>query len=204
MSLKFQPRRPAPVVQVDPQSVVIPDAKVSSPAPGHHILDAWGDPWRVDSSRGTDHGFEIYLGRPLEATGPMGPQVIVTHDLAQYFETNRRYPGLMSIPLGKNTITRLRRVLGHNRYQDAEMWWHERIHDLATLTIADFVVRHRASAGAVSQARTALIGPHQRPLGWWKTPEMIALLQSKMPSAWIAEKMGISAVTVRKYRGMQP
>lgn len=168
--------------------------------PGEHILDAWEDVWQVSDSRRTDHGFAIYLGRPLEATGPMGPAVIITADLAEHFERHRRAPQNLNLPIGKHTVTRIRAVLGHHRYQDAELWWLERIADLERLTTADFCARHKVSAGAVSQARAALVGGRQRPANWWRSPEMRDLLMSKRPTAWIAMQAGLSAVTVRKYR----
>lgn len=188
------------VRRLDPAITPVQPARNTIMLPGTHIIDAFEDIWVVKDSRGTAHGFELYLGRPLAATGPAGPAVILTQDLVDHFERHRRTPSNLNLPLGKTVITRLRSVLGHHRYQDAEMWWLERIADLERLTIADFAARHRVSAGAISQARTALLGAHQRPANWWKTPEMQALLHSKMPTAWIAEKMGLSAVAVRKYR----
>lgn len=168
--------------------------------PGEHILDAWQDLWLVSDSRPTTHGFAIYLGRPVEATGPGGAAIIITAELADHFEHHRRLPQRLELPLGGTAVKRIRSILGHNRYQDAELWWLERIADLECLTIADFCARHRVSAGAVSQARTALLGARQRPANWWRTPEMMDLLHSKMPTAWIAERMGLSAVSVRRYR----
>jgi hypothetical protein len=173
---------------------------------GEYVLDAWEEPWRVDQVRTTTQDFAIYLGRPRESSGPGGAEVIITPELASFFERRRRIPASLSeaLPLSKTTVTRIRSVLGHNRYQDAELWWHERVSDLAELTIADFCARHRVSAGAVSEARKALIGPQQRSANWWRTPDMIALLQSKMPTAWIASQMGLAASSVRRLRGGAP
>lgn len=188
------------VKYLDPRTTPIQTAKNTALLPGVHIFDAFGDLWVVADSRASNHGFEIYFGRPKEATGPMGAATIITAELAGHFEKHRRTPKNLELPISKNTVTRIRSVLGHHRYQDAEIWWLDRINDLAQLTIADFAARHRVSAGAISEARTALIGPHQRPANWWRTPEMTALLHSKMPTAWIAQQMGLSAVAVRKYR----
>lgn len=168
---------------------------------GRYVMDAWNDPWRVDEGRPTKHGFALFLGRPREATGPMGMQVVITPDLAVYFERHRRNPGAMDLPIGKTAITRIRAALGHHRYQDLEMWWLSRLVDLQELTTADFCVRHRVSAGAVSQARQAYLGERRvRDANWWRTGEMRELLLSKMPAAWIAQKTSLAAVTVRKYR----
>ena len=168
---------------------------------GSFVLDAWDAPWLVDEARPTVHGFAIYLGRPREMTGPMGKETIITAELAAHFEKMRRLPGAMDIPLGKTTITRIRSVLGHHRYQDAELWWLERLTDLHEMTTADFCVRHRVSAGSVSQARQHYLQEHRlRDANWWKSGEMHDLLMSKMPTLWIANKIGLAAVTVRKYR----
>lgn len=185
---------------LDPATTPIPEPRKPVALPGRHVLDAWGDAWRIAGSRETRHGFELFLGRPAEASGPMGAAVIITAELAAHFEAHRRSPQSLDLPIGKGVVTRIRAVLGHHRYQDAEMWWHERIADLERLTLADFSARHRVSASAVSLARSALLGPRQRPANWWRTPEMQALLMSKQPTAWIALQTGLSAVTVRKYR----
>lgn len=170
---------------------------------GNYILDAWGEPWLVDEARQTGHGFVLFLGRPKEMTGSMGRQTIVTPELAAHFERFRRNPQNMDIPISKTTITRLRAVLGHHRYQDLEMWWLDRLVDLHELTTTDFCVRHRVSSGAVSQARQAYLGEHRlSDANWWKNGEMRELLLSKMPTAWIAQKTNLAAVTVRKYRAL--
>ncbi len=190
----------SPVKMLDPATTAVQPTPGTTLLPGRHVFDAWSDIWAVSDSRKTDHGFEIYLGRPAVASGPMGAAVIITDDLAQWFERHRRTPKNLNLPLSKTTVTHIRSVLGHHRYQDAEMWWLERQTDLERLTTADFAAKHRVSAGAISQARQALIGPRQRPANWWRTPEMIQILHSKMPLAWIAQQTGLSAVSVRKYR----
>jgi hypothetical protein len=166
---------------------------------GEYVLDAWGDPWRVQQTRQTDFDFAIYLGRPREMTGPMGPEVIITPELAEHFERCRRNPGSLGLPLGQTVIKRIRGVLGHHRHQDAEMWWLERLTDLHEMTTADFCARHRVSAGAVSQARQHYLQEHRlRDKNWWREPKMLELLMSKMPSAWIAMKLGLAAGSVRR------
>jgi hypothetical protein len=168
---------------------------------GEYVLDAWNDIWLVQQTRQTDYDFVIYLGRPREMTGPMGAEVIITPDLASHFERCRRNPGKMGLPLGETVIKRIRGVLGHHRYQDAEIWWLDRLTDLREMTGADFCARHRVSLSAVIQARQHYgLAHHLRDKHWWKEPKMRDLLMSKMPSAWIAQQVGLAAVTVRKYR----
>ena len=198
----YRPPRAGSVRHLDPATTPVAEPRPAALLPGQYVEDAFGDIWHVRQSRGTNHGFEIYLGRPREATGPSGSTVILTADLAAHLEKHRWSAfEAMDLPLGGTTIGRLRRLLGHHRYQDAEMWWLERIQDLERMTIADFAARHRVSTGAVSQARRALADvPAQRNANWWRTPEMVALWHSKQPTASIAAKLGLSAVTVRKYR----
>jgi hypothetical protein len=168
---------------------------------GNYVLDAWDEAWLVDEARQTGHDFVLFLGRPLPVPGPMGRRTIITPELAAHLERFRRTPASMDIPLSKTTITRLRAVLGHHRYQDREMWWLDRLVDLQEMTTADFCVRHRMSAGAVSQARQAYLGERRvRDANWWRTGEMRDLLLSKLPTSWIAQKTNLAAVTVRKYR----
>ena len=172
--------------------------------PGHAVdaaVDAWGDPWRLEEARPTCHGFEVWLGRPVPQSGPMGRAVIVTAELAAYFEAMRVSPGAMTLPIGATAIKRVRRVLGHHRIQDRETWWLDRLEDLHELKTEDFCARHQVSAGAVSQARQAYLGEHRaRRANWWREAEMRGLLLSSCPSSWVAQQMGLAAATVRKYR----
>lgn len=177
------------------------------PTPPHHfgdyVADAWGDFWRVQQTRQTVYDFTIYLGRPREMTGPMGAEVIITPELAAHFEKFRRRPQLMGLPLGETAIKRIRRVLGHHRYQDAEVWWLERLHELHELTTADFAARYHVSAGAISQARQRYLEERRlRAQNWWQEPTMRDALLSQTPAAWIALRTGLAVQTVRKYRAV--
>lgn len=191
---------------IDADQIDLPAIKSPALSPGLHVFDVFGDLWLVKTSRPTFLGFEMYLGRPAYFTGPAGPAIILTDDLVDQFERHRRNPAKLKeiLPIGKTAVTRIRRVLGHHRYQDAELWWLERADDLMRMTIADFCVKHRVSSGAASQARQALSGPRQRPNNWWRSTESMDILHSKMPTAWIAERLGLAASTVRKYRTATP
>ncbi len=168
---------------------------------GEYVLDAWNDLWLVMQARPTGHDFVIFLGRPREATGPMGAEVIVTPELMAHFEKHRRSPGAMDIPLSGTTIKRIRSLLGFNKYQDLEMWWLDRLNDLHELTTADFCARHRVWPSMVVLARHAYLNEHRLPeKDWWKKGEMRDMLLSKMPAAWIAQKVGLAGGTIRKYR----
>lgn len=185
---------------LDVGSTPIPKARRTILHSGQNIIDNFGDIWIVRESRATNHNFELYLGRPLEASGPMGAAVILTSELVKHLSAHRHNPKNLDLPIGETTIKRLRSTLGFNRYQDLEIWWLERVVDLERLTIADFAARHKVSAGAISQAHKALVGGKQRPFGWWRSPDMLKLLHSKMPAAWVAEQMGISTSSVSRLR----
>jgi transposase/uncharacterized protein YerC len=169
------------------------------PAPGQ-ALDIWGDPWVVSEARATRHRFDILFGRPPNS-GRRGPAVIVTEPLAAHLAAHRHTPGQLALPIGNTTIKRLRRLLGFHWRIDRAEWWERRVDDLATLTTGAFAERHAVSAGAVVQARQALLGEsRQRPDGWWRHPEMAAILLADKPRADIADHLGISVGAVGRLR----
>lgn len=169
------------------------------------VTDAWGDPWDVREERKTDHGWPLCLGWPLGVERGQGaaggPRVIVTAELAAHFERHRRAPQGLALPIGNTAIKRIRRLLGHHRQIDAASWWEERISDLADLTIQAFAAQHDCSVGAVVHARHALFGPKLRPAGWWRAPDVAALLISPLPTVEIADRLGIAVGSARRLRG---
>lgn len=173
------------------------------PAPdAQAVEDYWGDPWSVAESRLTDYGHDVLLGWPSPLPpGPRGrPKTIVTTALAATLEAYRTNPSDLRLPVGATTIKRLRAALGHNRYLDRRQWWEDRADDLADLTLDEFARRHGVTAGAASRAATALWGPALRPAGWWRTPEVAAILLSEAPSGEIAIRLDIAAGSVRRLR----
>lgn len=169
-------------------------------------VDVWGDAWSVRERRSTEHGFDVLLGWPVGqprgkgAAG--GPRVIVTAELAAHMGRIRATPSGHGLPLGNTAITRIRRLLGHHRYIDRAAWWERRAADLIDLTIEQFAERHAVSIGAVVNARHALMGPSLRPAGWWRAPDVSAVLLSDAPTSDTAEVLGISAGSVRRLRWM--
>ena len=204
------PNRTNPVIHINPDDLaddewdrIIADSNKSTiPAPriGHHVTDHFAVNWEVWDTRNTSHRFAIYLGRAVPVTGPGGAAVILTTELVEYLSKFRRSPDLIDLPVSGTVIKRLRRALGHNWYDDGEKWWLRRMHDLETLTIADFAVKHRVKSNAVVYAKTNLLGPSQRQAGWWRDPHVADLLLSPQPRIYVAVMLDICSTTVGKYR----
>lgn len=126
----------------------------------------------------------------------------MTAPLVCYLEEMRDRPGEIDLPCGRTTIKRLRRELGHDWRAEQEGWWLERLEDMDRLTGAQFAARHDVSEARVCQVRVAVLGPRQRPAGWWRDPEIAALLAGPLPRQHIAEVLGISLGAVGRLRWM--
>jgi hypothetical protein len=99
----------------------------------------------------------------------------------------------MRLPLGKQTTQRLRHVLGHHRYADAEQWWFQHIHDLLSMTGREFAAVHDVSEASVSIWRRRITGEQRaRPEGWWMTPRTIELARSGLSTYALAHILKIS------------
>lgn len=168
------------------------------------VTDVFGDEWDVREYRWTDHDFEIALGWPsdqLRGAGQSGgPRVILTDDLVIYLATMRDNPARIRLPIGRTTLKRLRRILGHHWQIDRASWWEARIADLSDLTINEFCSKHGVSAGAVVNARHALFGPILRPAGWWMADDVAALILANKPRSEIAADLGISIGSLGRLR----
>jgi len=168
------------------------------------ITDAFGDEWDVREYRPTMHGFDLAFGWPADQLrGPGqagGPRAILTEDLVLYLAAHRDRPKDIQLPVGRTAIKRLRRILGHHWQIDRAAWWEARVDDLSDLTIEDFCRRHGVSAGAAVNARHALFGPALRPPGWWKSPDIAAIIISDRPRAQVAEELGISVGSLGRLR----
>ena len=159
--------------------------------------DAEGWAWDVREERDTEHGFPILLGWPTGVprgqAGCGGPAAIPTTPLVAYMQLHRDAPGQMQLPLGKHTITRLRRLLGHHRYQDRAAWWEARIDDLLALSGEQFCAKHGSSIAAASIWRRRLGDDRRaRPADWWREPKVLSLLRSGMSTYAIAHALNIS------------
>ena len=167
--------------------------------------DVWGDEWDVRERR--DGGaVPVALGWPEGARrgkgGAGGPRVIVTRELADHFERHRARPQDLGLPVGASAIKRVRRLLGHHRQIDRAAWWAERMVELCDLPVSEFAARHAVAIGAVSQARAALFGAKLRPPGWWREPDVAAVLTADEPCAMIADEVALSVGAVRRLRAV--
>lgn len=169
-----------------------------------HITDAYGDGWDVREYRPTLHGFSVAFGWPADVprgTGKAGgPRAILTTELVAYLEKMRREPAKIRLPIGRTTLRRLRRILGHHWRIDRAVWWEDRVADLSDLTIEQFCAKHDVSAGAVVNARHALYGPTLRPANWWQAPDAAKIITSSRPRADIADELGISVGSLGRLR----
>lgn len=168
------------------------------------VVDAFGDEWDVREYRPTTHGFAVAFGWPadeLRGQGQAGgPRAILTEDLVLYLASRRNDPGSIRLPIGRTTLKRLRRILGHHWQIDRAAWWEARTEDLSDLTVEAFAATHDVSVGAVINARHALYGPALRPAGWWRAPDVAELILAGRPRAEIAEQLGISIGAVGRLR----
>ena len=170
------------------------------------MTDAFGDEWDVREYRATQHDFVIAFGWPadqLRGAGQAGgPRVIMSEDLVIYLASLRDRPKDIRLPIGRTTLKRLRRILGHHWQIDRATWWESRTEDLSDLTIEQFCALHEVSAGAVVNARHALFGPHLRPAEWWRAPDVADIILADKPRADIASDLGISIGSVGRLRYM--
>jgi hypothetical protein len=168
------------------------------------IHDHWDDRWSVFEIRPTDHGFQVFMGRPLQEGRPLnrvgGNRVILTTPLVEYLESIRNERGTWDLPISRTTLKRLRRLLGFNLYDDLREWWEQHADELAETTETEFAARHGYSVATVSMANTALFGRRTREPGWWRQEPAATLLRGFEPRAYVAEQLGLSVGAVGRLR----
>jgi len=162
--------------------------------------------WDVRDVRTTRHGFDLLFGNIGEsyASNVVGlPRLIATRELFNFWETNR-FKGhgfLFDLPAGRTTLKRLRRKLGFNFDNDYEDYWESLLPDLAAMRPRDFAAKHGMKSNLAFGRRHKMLGPRAaRPQGWWRTPETIALLQSRRTFREIGETLGISISHAKRLR----
>ncbi len=176
----------------------------------------WGDDWALFEKRKTAYGFPILLGRPYPPPpvqgGSGGTGVIVTQALADHLRDHARRPYAHPLPVGRDVVRRVRRLVGldHRTWDDERLaWWVDRLDDLATLAVPDFVAKYRKKAwtrsgslseGRVWQMRIALLGRRRRKIGWWKTPKVRKLVESGMSANDVADKLQVPPMIIRGLR----
>jgi DNA-binding XRE family transcriptional regulator len=177
------------------------------------IADAFGDRYDVRNRKVSDAGVTIVTGWPHGTPRGRngcagGPRIILTPELCQWLElvneehvARRTTLATMAKDLGisKQPLLRLRSLLGLSWLESRHCWWAERAGDLATLAGPEFAARHGVSAAAATIMRQKVLGiTRQRPDGWWREPWAVKLLLSDLPTAVVADNLGLAAVTVRK------
>lgn len=173
-----------------------------------NILDVYGDRWDVREYR-EGPGFSLAIGWPegKRGQGKGGPRVIVTPELLGYFAQHRWRGGVQKmadeLPIGNNAIKRIRRVVGHNIYDDTTNWWIDRMEELLTMTGAEFAEKYGKSEAACSLARSLIFGERRcRARRWWLTEPTKSILLSDYPVAIQADLLDLPAGSVRRLRAM--
>lgn len=179
------------------------------------IRDIKGERWHVYERRPTPYGFDIYMGwdaSPTAAYRGGKAAVIVTAPLAKHLRATVQRPHALPLPMGRKTLRRVRKEVGvdHRVWIDARInWWLDRIDDLGTLSAAKFVARHgkdpwsrqgTVSTTLVCKMRQLFLGDRARPRGWWKAPAVRALVRSKLRAPEVAERLGVSEITIYRIR----
>lgn len=165
------------------------------------VDDHWGDPWAAFESRDTGHGWPLLLGRPPHsgyAAG--GDRTILTTELVEYLTGQRHDRGTVCLPIGKTAITRIRKLLGLNIYDDMRQWWEEHAEEMAAMTETAFAEKHGYSIARVSLANKAIFGRRIRDVEWWMKEPAASLLRGDGPRALVAEELEISIGAVGRLR----
>jgi hypothetical protein len=166
--------------------------------------DVFGNLWFVRDIRTSKHGFDLLFGSRDEADRKNWglPRLIPTRELIDYWEANRtnRDCVIYDLPAGRTTMKRVRHRLGFHLPNDVAAQWRARLDDLKALKPREFAARYNMKAGVVKDARRRIFGRTARPLGWWQTPETLAILHSGLKLRQIGQKLGIGTTHVRRLK----
>jgi len=175
------------------------------------VLDVEDRLWVVRQIRRTKHGFPLLFGTPAPAEPAelvRLPKLIPTKALIDFWHRNRTNFGpTFDLPAGRTTLKRVRYRFGFHMQRDLSAFWHDRIEDLKNLSAREFAERHHISFHRVEETRFKILGRTARPLGWWKTPEILAILRAGMSCRQIGQKLGIGlshASRLRKTARLDP
>ena len=169
------------------------------------VRDVDGVLWGVRDVRTTKHGFDLLFGSPVSRLGACVtglPRIIATDALVAFWEDHRidRNGTIYDLPAGRTTLKRVRRRLGFHSLEDLSEFWCERIADLQSLSVQEFAARHNVSADRTFDARLRILGPRARPIGWWQTPQTIAVLLSNTTLREVGAKLEIGTSHAKRLR----
>ena len=168
------------------------------------VNDVYGTQWNVREVRTTKHGFDLHFGNPVsEGDYPTGlPRIIATKALIDYWDANRTaIRKVFDLPAGRTTLKRVRQRFHFHVNRDTTKFYEDRRRDLETLSAREFMQKHGVSSyHCLSNWRFKTIGQVSRPLGWWRTPETIKVLLSKLTLKETALKLDIGTSHVHRLR----
>ncbi|MGA7412098.1 MAG: hypothetical protein WBW33_16600 [Bryobacteraceae bacterium] len=152
--------------------------------------------WDVQETRATRHGFSLYFGRPADkdtACHGRRARLIVTKALEDYWQAIRAtgHGALFDLPASKNSLQRARRQLGLRYHDDVKAFWTERIEDLESLPPLELAAKYEVNSERAQYWRRRLVGLRVKPVAWWRTPEIRAILLSDKPLSQVSQELGI-------------
>lgn len=172
-----------------------------------HVIDAFGDPYDIREARDTAHGWPILVGWPQGRRGKgMGaPRIILTTDLHDHIVRTERVRGAgMDLPIGKTSLTRLRRLVGRDYYGTVAEWWREHLPELMECETRDeFAARHGVTPGLCGLWYRRLLGrAWSYKNGWYREEPWRSKLLADRRIVEIADDLGVALGTVNRLRWM--
>jgi hypothetical protein len=169
------------------------------------IADVDGTVWDIRDTRATKHGFDLMFGSAANDHGAYNggpPRLICTKELHDFWDHNRLKGNgfLFNLPAGRTTLKRLRRRFRFNFDRDTEKFWTDHKEDLKSLKPREFARKYNLNIEVVFDRRQKHVGRSAREIGWWRTPETIALLGSPLTLREIGLRLNISTSQVHRLR----
>jgi hypothetical protein len=170
------------------------------------VKDVNGDLWDIREARNTKHGFELYFGRPSNDHGAACyggmPSLIATEALRDFWHVNRTvgHGFIYDLPAGRSTLKRVRKRLGFHFLDDVKEFWMDHIEELGALRPGEFAARYGVDVFVALAWRLKLLGQRARPIGWWRTPDTLEILLSRMTLIKAGRKLGIGITHTKRLR----